>query len=273
MCRVQGHSQGIVLRRRQECAVLPVGGIGNPLAPQSMPTQMRIGLERVRKRARRFNVRAAKRLTSVERQLPAVRLGESRSMHLDSVSYVASRSFRRFPDLMEGNFWRAVGAEKSVGFLKGIGELGITKTTEESRAGHHIQELAITSRKLLRILYNRITPGRFYSWRAALVIRNPAKLGQDNGLATMGIAVESQNPPGWTATIEQLLNRNLRSVTQAKVLDIGVVIVNADHVGGATLPSIVADHRTSGVKCLSQMVQSFNRMPLLRGRRQIRHAP
>src|SRR5688500_1866769 len=111
-----------------------------------MPAQMRIGLEWVQKRARRFNVRAAKLFTSVERQLSAVRLGEGRPMHLYSVSYVASRSFRRFPDLMEGNFWRAVGAEKSVGFLKGIGELGVTKTTEESHARHHIQELPITSR-------------------------------------------------------------------------------------------------------------------------------
>jgi hypothetical protein len=83
---------------------------------------------------------------------------------------------RRLPDLLEWNFWRPVGAEKSVGFLKCIGELGVTKTAEQSHARHDIQELAITPRKLVGVIYNRITPGRFYSWRAALVIGNPTKL-------------------------------------------------------------------------------------------------
>ena len=51
---------------------------------------------------------------------------------------------RRLCDLLERDFRRAVGAEQSVGFLKGIGELGVAKAAEESRVDHGVQQLPIT---------------------------------------------------------------------------------------------------------------------------------
>ena len=47
--RVSGHRQRVVLGWWQECAVLAVGGISDPLAPQRVPAQVRCGVQRLGK--------------------------------------------------------------------------------------------------------------------------------------------------------------------------------------------------------------------------------
>ena len=57
------------------------------------------------------------------------------------------------------------------------------------------------------------------------------------------------------------------------MLDVGIVVVNTDNVGRAAFPTVVTDHRTGGVKGFRQMIQRFDRMPLLAHGSKFGHAP
>jgi hypothetical protein len=90
-----------------------------------------------------------------------------------------------------------------------------------------------------------------------------AEFGQHDRLPAMRIAVEREDAAAGPAPIEELLGFDLRTVALADVLDVGVAVVDADDVGGAAFPAVVADDRTGRVQRLGEVVESLHRMPVL----------
>src|SRR3954471_11779087 len=79
---------------------------------------------------------------------------------------------------LEWNLRRAIRVQESVGFLVGVGELGITKAREQSERTHGREQPLVEPRELLCATRDAITPGRAVGRRE----RNAAELGQHQRL-------------------------------------------------------------------------------------------
>src|SRR5688500_2430446 len=102
---------------------------------------------------------------------------------------------------------------------------------------------------------------------------NAAELGEHDRLASMRVAVEREDTPPGPPPVEQLLGLDLRTIALPQMLDIGIVIMNADNVGGAAFPAVVADDGAGGVERFCQVIQRLDSVPLLAHRSEIGYAP
>ena len=89
----------------------------------------------------------------------------------------------------------------------------------------------------------------------------------------MRLFIEQQDATARPLALEQPGQPFFGAVASRNAVGIGVVVVNADDVGGDTFPAVIADHRPGRVERFRQVIQRLHPMPLRRAVRQIRHAP
>ena len=73
--------------------------------------------------------------------------------------------------------------------------------------------------------------------------------------------------------VEQLFRIDFRTIALTQMLDVCVIIMNADDIGGAAFPAVIADDRPGSVQRLGQVIQRFHGMPLLAYRGEFGHSP
>ena len=78
----------------------------------------------------------------------------------------------------------------------------------------------------------------------------------------MRIPIERQDAAAGATTIEKLFRFDLRPITLADMFAVRVVIVDADDVGRAAFPPVVANHGPRRVKCPGQVIERFYRVPV-----------
>ena len=104
-------------------------------------------------------------------------------------------------------------------------------------------------------------------------IRDAAEFAQTDRLTSMRIAIERQNATTGPASIHDLLRLDLRSIANAQVLGIAIIVVHADDVRRRAFPAIIANDQTIGIQRLRQMVKRCDCISRSWNCGQIRYAP
>ena len=110
---------------------------------------------------------------------------------------MGGRSARNLCDIFNRDFRRAVGAEQSVRFLKGIGKLSVAESAKKRRMYHRLYEFRIHAPEFDIVSRHRVAPGLLDAGLGAFIECYASKLGKHDRLAPVRVTIEGQDtPPG-----------------------------------------------------------------------------
>ena len=104
------------------------------------------------------------------------------------------------------------------------------------------------------IFGDRIAPGLPDALLRTFGECDTSKLGQHDRLAPMRIAIQRQKPSTRPPAVKQLFGLDLGAIALTQVLDVCLIIMNTDNIGGAAFPAVISDYRAGGVQRLRQVI-------------------